>query len=344
MTDKISSNDQDQPVWLSSELALILLLPDIMVQDAWTDLFNRLDALDIELIAITPIRLTPQRLARIYRSHRLNAAKEGRLDATWVAPALMEMDMSIAVLVGSKGAHDLCAELDYIKGPSPWWLRTADHLRAVSALSHRGMSLFHTPTDQADFERTTKLFFLPNTLNAIRTNGADRSLEWDDLRHLRGYTPADRDQHPLAVVLRVVSRAITLLAVDIHIEPNENYRELACRVRFVEQLLCDTPLANQRNVFEEDLSRLAQSLDEIGPPIIRALPSEQNELDSFSCCLLGQNRHALYCLLRLLLRPDTFGATLYDHARDVLFCNDLYLSHWELHQLTTSIVFYSETG
>ena len=342
MTSKVISNEVEKCMWLPSELAMILLLPDLMIQNVWGDLFRRLDNLNIEPLGITPVRITPQRLARLYENHRLNAAKEKRLDGTWVTPALIEMDMSIALIVACKGASDLSAFLDKMKGASPWWQRTPEQLRAASPISHRGMSLFHTPTDQEDFERTAPLFFSPDVLSRIRKEGVDRHLEWGDICELRGYLPPAKVNHPLSIILRVILRCLTLLAVDIHIQPNPSYRMLIKSVNDLERLINEETATQMKVIFEEGLNDIAMRLSKADSPTLKPLPLKTNQLHWFSHGLLDQDRHALFNLLNLLVRPETYSAVFFDYTREVLNRNNLSLSAMEKHQLTTSIIFYPQ--
>ena len=133
-----------------SQVGLLILLPDLMRQDVWVPLWDRLNLIPLEVVATTVVCLDPEDVVRLYSSNRRRDPANSRVDGLWLAPQMFAVDMSIGIVFRtSLDGTNLTALLEHWKGSSRHAARRKGDLRSVSPIADACSALIHSQIGRA---------------------------------------------------------------------------------------------------------------------------------------------------------------------------------------------------
>jgi hypothetical protein len=319
---------------------LIVLLPDMMRQDVWSPLGERLALLDVGIQGATVCRPAADIVARLYAGNHRRSAERGRIDGSWLGRSLFNMDQSIPLLLRTAvEGLNLSETLHEWKGPSTYGARRPGDLRSVSPMADRCASLFHTPDDIDDFVASVRLLFGGNALEAVVSGRSARPVSFSQVRDLRARVDEAVDTSPYDIVMRTLLRALTLLAVDAHLVPEAALAHVAERVHGARERLHALHGTDLQDAMRDALSDFADVAD-LPPP--RLAVDDVDPVGRTELTLLLHRRSELLQAVSILVAPDRWDARLALVISDIFQANGFGLDDWERHRLTTAITFFGE--
>ncbi|GAA0674463.1 hypothetical protein GCM10010193_29240 [Kitasatospora atroaurantiaca] len=299
--------------------ALLVLMPDAMVQDLWAPLDRRLAPVRLEVVATTARLLRPPVLAALYAHGTFKQPRSGRAPSSWLSHELATLDMAVPAVVRTAHDIDLAGLLDSWKGPSAYAARHPGDLRSLSPAAHRCFSVLHTPDDAAQTALDVSTLFGDATLRALADPGLPARCTLAELRRLRMPGALREASHPYDIVHRCATRAAALLAYDHLLRPGARWSAFAGR--------CATALGEPGGRWAATVGELSAELPAAPAPAEgRAAGEIRSRLD-------------LYDALRQLLTPDGYGPDSCSEIERAFDANDLFLDGWERHTLRVALSF-----
>jgi hypothetical protein len=311
---------------IEARLGMIILLPDAMVTRAWRPIWQRLQVLGLDIVAVGAQQLRPHQMTELYAGSAVKPHNRARPPAGWLPYQLAALDMSIPVVLRAHAPIDLSRVLDQWKGPSRYGDRDPGDLRSVSRSSDRCLSLLHTCDNVSELARDLTLLFGAETADAIRQDMCT-SLPADVPLLLRDYLPAEEEPHPLDIVLRSLSRALALLAYDRRMghPPAAGTVEALRAVR--------TLRAEASNWSPSELiDRLAAGLAGLRP--LLPGPAAANDRDD---PVIQFRRACLVALLPKLSDIDRWEPEVAAELVGAFEASGLYLDGWERHRVQAAL-------
>lgn len=320
--------------------APLVLLPDMMRQRLWKPLAERLACLSVQIVAVTPVQLWPDQVVRLYR-HNTPRPGHRAADSAWLSTNLFALDGCHFVLLRTSLPDiQLVKTLRQWKGASSYLHRADGDLRGISDIADRCCSVLHTPDDEQMMVRVIEEFLHGETgLQALHA-GSDRAIGWDDVERLRSYVPMDEEQHPIDIVARSLSRALTLLWIDLHLTPVPKLRSVIDRFEAQRAAMFGLRRRELQQRFADAMHECHAAMQAVPRPTLRIEPG--SAFEGFMSRQIARSRTALHELTMLLTLPDAYDARLARMAVDVLRANSLFLDPWEEHRLTTSLAFFEQ--
>ncbi|MEU4776024.1 hypothetical protein [Micromonospora sp. NPDC023644] len=319
---------------LERRTAMLLLLPDLMVTEAWPALWRRLAALQVDIVALTSAQLAPAQLATLYSGSAVKPHNRGR-PVTSLGWRIGGLDMSVPLVVRSRLPVDLVGLLDQWKGPSGYGLRADGDLREVWPAANRCMSLLHSPDNRELMWRDVRLLFGTGTAERIRTGPAGAPVPAEAVSHLRMYLPMSQERHPYDIVVRTLIRGATLLAYDGRLDTaadRDAYAAIVDRLAALRGALNET---RPDEVFAVATAGLA----EVGRMLPSRAPAPLVDDADFATEVLRSSRAALLAALRALTDPSTWSEAVAVQVIEVADRCGLHLDPWERHRLSVALAF-----
>lgn len=325
-----------------SQVGLLILLPDLMRQDVWVPLWDRLNLIPLEVVATTVVCLDPEDVVRLYSSNRRRDPANSRVDGLWLAPQMFAVDMSIGIVFRtSLDGTNLTALLEHWKGSSRHAARRKGDLRSVSPIADACSSLIHSPETAEELGKDLSLLFAGGAAwHWLGEAPAKRATSIQDISDLRAYVVPGEEGHPYDIVLRTILRSAALLAQDGHLRASPSAEAAHAAVRAKRGELAFLAPRSIRSAFVDALSELAPILNSIAPPL--PVPSSDGPLGRAQLERLVQNRLALQRMASLLTDSAAFGAPLARLTVNTMASNGLWLDDWERHRLLATISLFND--
>jgi hypothetical protein len=309
---------------LSPRLGTAVLTPDLFITGAWPALAGRLADRGLHLAAFTVVNATNATMAALYDGNVLKAGR-ARIPST-LGRSLPLLDMNVAVVLAGPPGHDVPSILDEAKGPSPHGTRNPDALREASPISHRCMSLLHTP-DAPLAARDAELLFGPDVMARLDPDARVDPHVIGDLRGMR--CPAD-EPHPYDIVCRTIVRITTVLSLDALLAlpgSGELMATVRRRTKALAAQLRDVKAADLPGEVRSGLRPLADLLRS-APPTISSPFTEAGVVGA-----------ELVRALRVLLDTTSWSERSGELVVAALARAGLSASAWEQHMISVALTF-----
>jgi hypothetical protein len=215
-----------------SQYGLLLLTPDFAPQKLIRPLFDWFERWDSEPVAAAAHCFNVAEITLLYAGRVTHRSRKGRMHSGWLSPRLYGLGTSLLLVLKSRvGAPPFQYRISKVKGISRYGEHTEAHVRGMSKISDRCLSLIHTPDNYEGFFHLAELV-VGSEGTAAALHPEREPIAEEQLATLINKPDLKDEIHPFDLIFRLIEQAAILLRVDprVKIPPrilNTVFREVA---------------------------------------------------------------------------------------------------------------------
>jgi hypothetical protein len=207
------SSMHDNLKWIS-RYGLLLLTPDFAPQDLVGPLFEWFRRWDSEPVAAVAHCFNVAEITSLYAGRVTHKSRKGRMHSGWLSPRLYEMGTSILLVLRSRAeTPPLQDRIRHDKGISRYGEHTEEHVRGLSRISDRCLSLIHTPDNYEGFFHLAHLV-IGSEGTAASLQPDREAITEDQLATLISKPDLKDESHPFDLLFRLIQQGVVLLTAD----------------------------------------------------------------------------------------------------------------------------------
>jgi hypothetical protein len=328
-----------------SRYAALMLTPDFAPQGLMRPLFEWFERWGCLPVAAVPHCFNPAEITLLYAGRVTHRSRKGRMHSSWLSPRLYGLGASVLLILrGTDGAEPLQERIRRDKGISRYGEHTSEHLRGISRIADRCISLVHSPDDYEGFLHLTELVIGMEAAAAALRPGRETISE----EHLSALAPKvdlAAEPHPFDLLLRLMQQGVALVIADpmAHgptLLPRELFRAVGEERGRLNDLASDRRLDADPWRLEtqtwRSLSRLA--------PQLAALTAQQSDArdasGSWDGLKVAHARLELCRVMQEMCARESFDPRLSHDIVEIFRRNHLALDAWDEQRLHVLAAFH----